>query len=97
MKHNKNMKDILRLPIVFTEDGVRKTETLEEFFSTRPIFYVNRYPKRKFMRLITACSNDTDLTDGLETPRHLAVAFCTALYWKFIKPVAKYILKTEKR
>lgn len=53
MKHNKNMKDILRLPIVFT-DGVRKTETLEEFF-------------------------------------------CTALYWKFIKPVAKYILKTEKR
>ena len=46
MKHNKNMKDILRLPIVFTEDGVKKTETLEEFFSTRPVFYVNKHPKR---------------------------------------------------
>ena len=46
MKHNKNMKDILRLPIVFTEDDIKKTETLEEFFLTRPVFYVNKHPKR---------------------------------------------------
>lgn len=90
------MKDI-EIPIIFTEDGVKKTETLETFFSTRPIFHVNRHPERKFMRLITAYSNDIDLTDGLEAPEHLAVVFCTALYWKSIKPIVKCILKTRKR
>ena len=97
MKHNKNMKDILGFPIVFTEDDIKKTETLEEFFSTRPVFYVNKHPKRQFMRLITACSNDIDLTDDLETLEHLVIVFYTALYWKFIKPVVKYILKVRKR
>lgn len=49
------------------------------------------------MRLITACSNDIDLTDDLETLEHLVIVFYTALYWKFIKPVVKYILKVRKR
>ena len=42
------MDDRLKnIPIVFIEDGIKKTETLKTFFLTRPIFHINKHPTKK--------------------------------------------------
>ena len=88
------LKDI---PIVFIEDGIKKTETLKTFFLTRPIFHVNKHPTKKFMRIITAYSIELDQIDGVVMPKYSAIVFCTALYWKFVKPVIKCIFKKDSK
>ena len=88
------MDDRLKnIPIVFIEDGIKKTEPLKTFFLTRPIFHINKHPTKKFMRVITAYSIELVQIDGVVTPKYSAIVFCTALYWKFVKPVIKDIFK----
>ena len=92
------MDDRLKnIPIVFTEDGIKKTETLKTFFLTRPIFHINKHPTKKFMRIITAYSIELVQIDGVVMPKYSAIVFCTALYWKFIKPVIKCIFKKDSK
>ena len=81
------------IPIVFIEDGKKKTETLKTFFLTRPFFHINKHPTKKFMRIITAYSAELDQIDGVTMPKHSAIVLCTALYWKLVKPIIKRILK----
>ncbi len=81
------------IPIVFIEDGKKKTETLKAFFLTRPIFHINKHPTKKFMRIITAYGVELDQIDGVVMPKYPTVVLCTALYWKLVKPVIKRILK----
>lgn len=88
------LKDI---PIVFIEDGIKKTETLKTFFLTRPIFHINKHPTKKFMRIITAYSIELDQIEGVVVPKYSAIVFCTALYWKFVKPIIKCIFKKDSR
>lgn len=88
------LKDI---PIVFIEDGIKKTETLKTFFLTRPIFHINKHPTKKFMRIITAYSIELDQIEGVVMPKYSAIVFCTALYWKFVKPIIKCIFKKDSR
>lgn len=88
------LKDI---PIVFIEDGIKKTETLKTFFLTRPIFYINKHPTKKFMRIITAYSIELVQIDGVVMPKYSAIVLCTALYWKFVKPIIKCIFKKDSR
>ena len=88
------LKDI---PIVFIEDGIKKTETLKTFFLTRPIFHINKHPTRKFMRIITAYSIELVQIDGVVMPKYSAIVLCTALYWKFVKPVIKCIFKKDSK
>ena len=88
------MDDRLKnIPIVFIEDGIKKTETLKTFFLTRPIFHINKHPTKKFMRVITAYSIELVQIDGVVMPKYSAIVLCTALYWKFVKPVIKCIFK----
>ena len=92
------MDDRLKnIPIVFIEDEIKKTETLKIFFLTRPIFHINKHPTKKFMRVITAYSIELVQTDGVVTPKYSAIVLCTALYWKFVKPVIKCIFKKDFR
>ena len=92
------MDDRLKnIPIVFIEDGIKKTETLKTFFLTRPIFHINKHPTKKFMRIITAYSIELVQIDGVATPKYSAIVLCTALYWKFVKPVIKCIFKKDFR
>ena len=92
------MDDRLKnIPIVFIEDGIKKTETLKTFFLTRPIFHINKHPTKKFMRVITAYSIELVQTDGVVMPKYSAIVLCTALYWKFVKPVIKDIFKKDFR
>ena len=92
------MDDRLKnIPIVFIEDGIKKTETLKTFFLTRPIFHINKHPTKKFMRIITAYSIELVQIDGVVMPKYSAIVFCTALYWKFVKPVIKCIFKKDLR
>ncbi len=88
------LKDI---PIVFIEDGIKKTETLKTFFLTRPIFHINKHPTKKFMRIITAYSIELVQIDGVVMPKYSAIVLCTALYWKFVKPVIKCIFKKDSK
>ena len=88
------LKDI---PIVFIEDGIKKTETLKTFFLTRPIFHINKHPTKKFMRIITAYSIELDQIEGIVMPKYSAIVLCTALYWKFVKPIIKCIFKKDSR
>lgn len=88
------LKDI---PIVFIEDGIKKTETLKTFFLTRPIFHINKHPTKKFMRIITAYSIELDQIEGVVMPKYSAIVLCTALYWKFVKPIIKCIFKKDSR
>ena len=88
------LKDI---PIVFIEDGIKKTETLKTFFLTRPIFHINKHPTKKFMRIITAYSIELDQIEGVVVPKYSAIVLCTALYWKFVKPIIKCIFKKDSR
>ena len=92
------MDDRLKnIPIVFIEDGIKKTETLKTFFLTRPIFHINKHPTRKFMRIITAYSIELVQIDGVVMPKYSAIVLCTALYWKFVKPVIKCIFKKDSK
>ena len=92
------MDDRLKnIPIIFIEDGIKKTETLKTFFLTRPIFHINKHPTKKFMRIITAYSIELVQIDGVVMPKYSAIVFCTALYWKFVKPVIKNIFKKDLR
>lgn len=92
------MDDRLKnIPIVFIEDGLKKTETLKTFFLTRPIFHISKHPTKKFMRIITAYSIELVQIDGVVTPKYSAIVLCTALYWKFVKPVIKCIFKKDFR
>ena len=92
------MDDRLKnIPIVFIEDGIKKTETLKTFFLTRPIFHINKHPTKKFMRIITAYSIELVQIDGVVMPKYSAIVFCTALYWKFVKPVIKCIFKKDSK
>ena len=88
------LKDI---PIVFIEDGIKKTETLKTFFLTRPIFHINKHPTKKFMRIITAYSIELVQIDGVVMPKYSAIVLCTALYWKLVKPIIKCIFKKDSR
>ena len=88
------LKDI---PIVFIEDGIKKTETLKTFFLTRPIFHINKHPTKKFMRIITAYSIELDQIEGVVMPKYSAIVLCTALYWKFVKPIIKCIFKKDSK
>ena len=45
------------------------------------------------MRVITAYSTELVQIDGVVMPKYSAIVFCTALYWKFVKPVIKDIFK----
>ena len=49
------------------------------------------------MRVITAYSIELVQIDGVVTPKYSAIVFCTALYWKFVKPVIKGIFKKDSR
>ena len=92
------MDDRLKnIPIVFIEDGIKKTETLKTFFLTRPIFHINKHPTKKFMRIITAYSIELVQIDGVVMPKYSAIVLCTALYWKFVKPVIKCIFKKDSK
>ena len=92
------MDDRLKnIPIVFIEDGIKKTETLKTFFLTRPIFHINKHPTKKFMRIITAYSIELIQIDGVVMPKYSAIVLCTALYWKFVKPVIKCIFKKDSK
>ena len=92
------MDDRLKnIPIVFIEDGINKTETLKTFFLTRPIFHINKHPTKKFMRVITAYSIELVQIDGVVMPKYSAIVLCTALYWKFVKPVIKCIFKKDSK
>lgn len=92
------MDDRLKnIPIIFIEDGIKKTETLKTFFLTRPIFHINKHPTKKFMRVITAYSIELVQIDGIVMPKYSAIVLCTALYWKFVKPVIKCIFKKDSK
>ena len=49
------------------------------------------------MRIITAYSIELVQIDGVVTPKYSAIVLCTALYWKFVKPVIKCIFKKDFR
>lgn len=84
------------IPIVFVENGVKKTETIGEFFSKRPFYHVNKHPTKKFLKIITAYSAAMEEVDGATVFKNSTIVICTNEYWKLAKPIIKKLYKGVK-
>lgn len=78
--------------VVYWKGNVKCHETLQHFFSKRPVYYFHK--TMKYMGIIVAF-NPIYTDSETQLPKDCATFSCTSRHWKYIKKLIKWGLKHD--
>lgn len=78
--------------VVYWRDNAKYRETLQHFFSKRPVYYFHK--TMKYMGIVIAF-NQIYTDSEMQLPKDCVTFSCTSLYWKSVKKLIKWGLKHD--
>lgn len=78
--------------VVYWRCNVKCHETLQHFFSKRPVYHFHK--TMKYMGIVVAF-NPIYTDSETQLPKNCVTFSCTSLYWKSVKKLIKWGLKHD--
>lgn len=80
--------------VVYWRGNVKCHETLQSFFSKRPVYHFHK--TMKYMGVVVAF-NPIYTDSESQLPKDCVIFSCTSLYWKACKKVIKWGMKYDRK